>query len=73
MLRALRALMLALALALAAVTKVSSQEAAASGSNNGFDSTYVVDLTHLVTGRLFLSNKFNSMAIDDNRAVSHIT
>ena len=73
MLRALRALMLALALALAAVTKVSSQEAAASGSNNGFDSTYVVDLTHQVTGRLFLSNKFNSMAIDDNRAVSHIT
>jgi hypothetical protein len=40
--------------------------------NGGFDSTYVVDYTHLLTARAYFSTKFNAVDVDDRRMGSHI-
>jgi hypothetical protein len=46
--------------------------AQSAASNGGFDSTYVMDLTHQVTGRLYINNKFNALDLDDRKLGSHI-
>ncbi|MFN3875862.1 MAG: hypothetical protein ACK4L7_08130, partial [Flavobacteriales bacterium] len=56
------------AAALAAQLAARSQvDTALWSGNRGFDSTYVVDLTDRVTGRLYINNKFNSVFFDDRR------
>ena len=40
--------------------------------NGGFDSTYVLDYTHMLTGRVYVSTKFNAMDVDDRELASHI-
>jgi hypothetical protein len=49
-----------------------AQHPEAEGDNGGFDSTYVIDLTHRITGRAYFSNKFNALDIDDRRLGSHL-
>ena len=40
--------------------------------NGGFDSTYVLDYTHMLTVRAYFSTKFNAMDVDDRKLASHI-
>lgn len=44
----------------------------ADDGNGGFDSTYVRDLSHWITGRLYVSTKFNSLTLDDRQLGSHL-
>jgi Domain of unknown function (DUF4421) len=41
-------------------------------NNGGFDSTYVLDYTHLLTTRVYMSTKFNAMTVDDREQASHL-
>lgn len=41
-------------------------------SNGGFDSTYVLDYTHMLTMRAYFSTKFNAMDVDDRKLASHV-
>lgn len=40
--------------------------------NGGFDSSYVTDYTHMLTGRVYFSTKFNALDVDDRKLASHI-
>lgn len=40
--------------------------------NGGFDSSYVLDYTHMLTARAYFSTKFNAMVVDDRKLASHI-
>lgn len=41
-------------------------------TNGGFDSTYVLDYTHMLTTRVYMSTKFNAMTVDDRKEASHL-
>ncbi|MBK7943983.1 MAG: DUF4421 domain-containing protein [Flavobacteriales bacterium] len=51
---------------------LAAPDGSAQATNGGFDSTYVMDLTHQVTGRLYFNNKFNALDLDDRKLGSHI-
>ncbi|MCC6401253.1 MAG: DUF4421 family protein [Flavobacteriales bacterium] len=60
--------------ALTVVPKLTAQtERWAIPGNGGFDSSYVLDLTHLLTLRVYMSTKFNSIELRDAARESRVT
>ncbi|MBK8498802.1 MAG: DUF4421 domain-containing protein [Flavobacteriales bacterium] len=55
------------------ITRTAAQDiASVPVFNGGFDSSYVLDYTHMLTVRAYFSTKFNAMDVDDRKLASHI-
>lgn len=60
-------LLLALAAIAPRATAFAQGDSAVWSGNRGFDSTYVIDLTDHITGRIYINNKFNAVFFDDRQ------